>query len=389
MSIGLITGNHAAGYALSTAAEANRFARGAVAGIYPITPQTEIVERVQNFKFTKCRVVPVESEHSAMGVCMGGSLAGARSFTASSSNGLAYMAENVFAAGFYRLPIVMVAVNRTLGPPWNIWADQGDTLALRDAPWVQLYCESNQEVLDTTLLAFRLGEDQRTLLPIMVIMDAFILSHTQTETDMPDQDEVDRYLPPCNVPHQLSHDHPVTIGGLIWPRETASQRYELDQAMNQVEDVYRQAQDEFHQVFGRQVAGPIEPYRADDADTLLLTSGSITNTARTAVDEARASGRRIGLLKIKMFRPFPREPLMRLCKRAKRIGVLDRNYSPGSGGIFWQEVRATLQGNGEVMVQSYLIGLCGMDVTSTLVHEVIDDLYGRRERGDAQWVGLT
>jgi pyruvate/2-oxoacid:ferredoxin oxidoreductase alpha subunit len=159
--------------------------------------------------------------------------------------------------------------------------------------------------------------------------------------------------------------------------------------MNRVEDVYLQAQDEFHQVFGRQVAGPIEPYRADDADTLLLTSGSITNTARTAVDEARESGRRIGLLKIKMFRPFPREQLMRLCKQAKRIGVLDRNYSPGSGGIFWQEVRATLQGNGDGVVQSYLIGLCGMDVTSTLVHEVIDDLYGRKERGDAQWVGLT
>jgi len=156
----LVTGNHAAGYALSTAAEANRDARGATCGIYPITPQTEIVEYVARFPFTKTQVVPVESEHSAMGVSIGASLAGGRAFTASSSNGIAYMVENIMVAGFYRLPIVMVAVNRTLGPPWNIWADQGDTLMLRDFPWIQFYCEDNQEVLDTTLLAFRLAEDR-------------------------------------------------------------------------------------------------------------------------------------------------------------------------------------------------------------------------------------
>ena len=169
MALELVTGNHAAGYALSVAGEANRSARGAACGIYPITPQTEIVEYVAKFPFTKGRVVPVESEHSAMGVSIGASLAGARSFTASSSNGLAYMTENIIVAGFYRLPIVMVAVNRTLGPPWNIWADQGDTLMLRDFPWIQFYCEDNQEVLDTTLLAFRLAEDHRILLPLSLI----------------------------------------------------------------------------------------------------------------------------------------------------------------------------------------------------------------------------
>ena len=169
-------------------------------GIYPITPQTEIVEFVAKFPFTKTSVVPVESEHSAMAVSMGGALNGARAFTASSSNGIAYMTENIMVAGYYRLPIVMVAVNRTLGPPWNIWADQGDTLYLRDFPWIQFYCESNQEALDTTLLAFRLAEDHRVLLPALVAMDAFILSHTQMVTDLPEQDLVDAYLPDIDLP---------------------------------------------------------------------------------------------------------------------------------------------------------------------------------------------
>src|SRR5210317_1752936 len=153
MTVQVITGNHAAGYALSTAGEANRTSRGTACGLYPITPQTEIVEYVASFPFSKGRVVPVESEHSAMGVTIGASLAGARSFTASSSNGLAYMVENIMVAGFYRLPVVLVAVNRTLGPPWNIWADQGDTLMLRDFPWIQLYAQDNQQVADLTLLA--------------------------------------------------------------------------------------------------------------------------------------------------------------------------------------------------------------------------------------------
>ena len=195
MPIEVVTGNHAAGYALTAAGEANRNARGVASGIYPITPQTEIVERVAAFPFTKGRVVPTESEHSAMGVTIGASLAGARAFTASSSNGIAYMVENIMMAGFFRLPVVMVAVNRTLGPPWNIWADQSDTLMLRDLPWIQLYCESNQEVMDSTLMAFRLAEDPRVLLPVLVCMDAFIVSHTQGETDLPEQDLVDRYMP--------------------------------------------------------------------------------------------------------------------------------------------------------------------------------------------------
>ena len=216
----LVTGNHAAGHALALAGEANRTARGCCGGAYPITPQSEIIEFLRAFPFTKGSIVPVESEHSAMGVCIGASLAGARSFTASSANGLAYMNENIFAAGYYRLPIVLIGVNRTLGPPWNIWVDQGDTLALRDAAWMQFYCESHQDLVDTILVAFRVAEDHRVLLPAIVAEDGFVLSHTQMVVDLPEQALVDRYLPPCDVPHRLSFEHAATIGGLTWPRET-------------------------------------------------------------------------------------------------------------------------------------------------------------------------
>ena len=189
MTMQLISANHASAAAATLAARANRKGRGFCSGVYPITPQTECIEHICEEEIEKGSVVRVESEHSAMGVCMGASLSGARSFTASSSNGLVYMAENVFAAGYYRLPIVMMAVNRTLGPPWNIWVDHGDTLMLRDSGWIQLYCEDNQEVHDSILLAFRLAEDEQVLLPVMVCQDAFVLSHTMMMTDIPDQDD--------------------------------------------------------------------------------------------------------------------------------------------------------------------------------------------------------
>jgi pyruvate/2-oxoacid:ferredoxin oxidoreductase alpha subunit len=381
----LVTGNFAAGHALAVAGEANRKARGCACGIYPITPQTEIVEYVSRFKFTKGRVVPVESEHSAMAVCIGASLAGGRAFTASSSNGLAYMIENIFQAGYYRLPIVMAAVNRTLGPPWNIWADQGDTLAFRDAGWIQFYCEDQQDIHDTALLSFRVAEDHRVLLPALVTMDAFIVSHTVLSVDMATQQQADAFLPPLDLPHRMNHAHPVTIGGLAWPRETASQRVELDEAMNRVEDVVDEALGEFEKVFGRKMDGPLGPHRTEGADVLLITSGSIATTTRNVVNELRAEGHKVGLLKIKMFRPFPRRSLLEVVGDCTRIAVIDRNYSAGSGGIFWQEVAATLQGHRDVLVQGYLAGVGGGDVTPALVREIAEDIIGREEYAPPIW----
>ena len=389
MSFEVITGNHAAGYALSTAGEANRTGRGVACGIYPITPQTEIVEYVAKFPFSKGRVVPVESEHSAMAVSMGASISGARAFTASSANGLAYMAENIMVAGYYRLPIVMVAVNRTLGPPWNIWADQGDTLALRDFAWLQFYCETNQEVLDTTLLAFRLAEDRRILLPAMICMDAFIVSHTQTETDLPDQADVDKFLPDLDLPHRMHFDEARTFGGLAWPHEGLASRLEIDEAMRRVPEVYNECHAAFEETFGRDPGAAVQTFDTYDADVILVASGTMATTAREVVRQRRAAGEKVGLVKIKLYRPFPAEKLRAVCESATRVAVLDRNYAAGSGGIFWQDTQAAFQGHrDDLLIQNYLTGLCGGDVTPQVIDEILADIEQRSAAGEPVWMGV-
>ncbi len=381
----LCTGNYVAGHTLASAGEANRFARGCVAGGYPITPQTEIMEFLRGFKFTKGIVQAVESEHSAMGMCIGASLAGARSFTASSSNGLAYMTENVFMAGFCRLPIVMVAVNRALGPPWNIWVDQGDTLALRDTAWLHLYCESHQDVADTILLAFRVAEDKRVLLPAIVAYDGFIISHTSTGVDLPEQDQIDRYLPACEVPRRLDHDRPIMVGAMITPEDTAAHRLELEETMQRVPAILEEAREEFRAVFGRVPDGALTGYRLEDAETVLVASNSIASTVRGVVDGRRERGEKVGLLKVKLFRPFPRADVVRMLGNARRVGVIDRNISPGSGGIFWLEMCGTLVQRPNVTLQGYLTGLGGGDVIPAVIEDILDDLKQRTEPGEPVW----
>jgi len=389
MGRALATGNHAAAWALARAGEANRTARGCAGGAYPITPQTEIIEFLRAFEFTKGRVIPVESEHSAMGVCIGASLAGARAFTASSANGLSYMTENVFAAGYYRLPIVMVAVNRSLGPPWNIWVDQGDSLALRDAAWLQFYTESHQDLVDTILLAFRVAEDPRILLPALVATDGFITSHTQMVVDLPDQQAIDAFLPTLNVPHRLRFDHPTTVGGLTWPRETEHHRHEIQKAMERVPAVFDEALDEFERIFNRRPHGAMEPYRTEDAETVLVACNTMARTARRVVDDRRKRGHRIGMVQAKMFRPFAGAALREAIGPATRVGVLDRNHSPGSGGVFWQEALAALRSRPDVLVQDYIVGLCGGDVTPEILEQVVSNLLTRSNADEPVWQEVT
>jgi len=389
MSRTLVTGNHVAGHALALAGEANRNARGCCAGAYPITPQTEIIEYLSGFSFTRGRIVLVESEHSAMGVCIGAALAGARTFTASSSNGLAYMTENIFAAGYYRLPMVMIAVNRTLGPPWNIWVDQGDSLMMRDAAWLQFYCDSHQDLLDTTLLAFRIAEDHRVMLPVIVAMDGFVTSHTQMVVDLPAQEQVDAFLPQCVIPHGLKHDHPTTFGGLTWPSETELHRYEIQKSMEAVVTVLDEARDEFENIFERRPAGALEAFETGDAETILIACNTMARTLRNVVIERRAKGEKIGMIRTRLFRPFPREELLKAIGNAKRVGVLDRNHSPGSGGIFWLEVAATLRQRPDVLLQDYLVGLGGGDVTPDNINAIIDDLNRRTTSSEPEWKDNT
>ena len=385
MSRTLATGNYVAGHALALAGEANRNSRGCCAGAYPITPQTEIIEYLSGFSFSRGRVVLVESEHSAMGVCMGAALAGARTFTARSSNGLAYMTENVFATGYYRLPTVMIAVNRTLGPPWNIWVDQGDSLILRDAAWLQFYCDSHQDLQDTILLAFRVAEDKRVMLPVIVAMDGFVTSHTQMVVDQPEQAQVDAFLPPCVIPHGLKHDQPATFGGLTWPSETELHRFEIQQSMEAVIPVLEEARDEFEDIFGRRPAGALETFATEDAETILIACNTMARTLRNVVKDRRQKGEKIGMIRTKLFRPFPRKELLEAIGTAKRVAVLDRNHSPGSGGIFWLEIAATLRERPDVLLQDYLVGLGGGDVTPENINAIIDDINHRTTSSDPEW----
>jgi pyruvate/2-oxoacid:ferredoxin oxidoreductase alpha subunit len=320
---------------------------------------------------------------------MGAALAGARTFTASSSNGLAYMTENIFAAGYYRLPTVMIACNRTLGPPWNIWVDQGDSLMMRDAAWLQFYCDSHQDLLDTTLLAFRVAEDKRVMLPVIVAMDGFVTSHTQMVVDLPTQEQVDAFIPQCVIPHHLKHDHPSTFGGLTWPNETELHRYEIQQSMEATVEVLSEACDEFESIFDRRPAGVLESFETEDAETILIACNTMSLTLRNVVIERRKKGEKIGMIRTKLFRPFPRKELLAAMGSASKVGVLDRNHSPGSGGIFWQEVATTLNGRSDVLLQDYLVGLGGGDVTPEMINTIIDDLVQRTEASDPEWRDRT
>jgi pyruvate/2-oxoacid:ferredoxin oxidoreductase alpha subunit len=379
MTIDFLSANHAAAAAATLAGRANRNGRGFGGGVYPITPQTECIEYLCQQRFDKGEIVRVESEHSAMAVCIGMALAGARTFTASSSNGLAYMTENVFAAALYRLPIVMMAVNRTLGPPWNIWVDHGDTLALRDSGWIQLYCEDNQEVFDSVLLAYRLAEDRRVLLPVLVCQDAFVLSHTMMQTDVSDQATVDRFLPTLRLPHQLT-EQPVTVGGLDFPHETEAHRRQHEEAMRRVPQVHRECIDEFARVFGRRPAGAVQGYRMDDAEVALVAMSTTASTVRKVVDAARERGIKAGSVRVHMFRPFPEQELRQALAPCRRVGFLDRDISLGLGGVLWAEGRAAAPSY--ALVQNYVLGLGGGDIRPRDIERILADLQAREQAGE-------
>jgi pyruvate/2-oxoacid:ferredoxin oxidoreductase alpha subunit len=227
------------------------------------------------------------------------------------------------------------------------------------------------------------------LLPVIVAMDAFVISHTQVETELPDQALVDRYLPPLELPHRLDPRRPVTVGGLVWPAEAAAQRYDIDRAMARVPTVLEECRAEFTGIFERDPDGAVQPFEVEGAETVLVASGSIATTARETVRRRRAAGERVGLIKIKLYRPFPEEEIVRLCRGARRLGVLDRNYGAGMGGIFWQDLCAAFQGRrDDLVIQDYLTGLCGGDVTPAMIDEVLADLGERDRAGRPLWMGV-
>jgi pyruvate/2-oxoacid:ferredoxin oxidoreductase alpha subunit len=365
----VITGNHAVSFGAQVS-------RVQVVSAYPITPQTQIVELLSEFCASgklNAKFIKVESEHSAMAACVAAAQAGARAFTATSAQGLALMHEVLHWAAGARLPIVLADVNRAMGPGWSVWTDQNDSLSQRDTGWLQIYCESNQEVVDTCLIAFRIAE--QVLMPVMFILDAFVLSHTSEAVDIPDQELADKYLPPYEAKYKMDLADPRSFGSLSNPDHYYEIRYKMQRAHEQALNVTRVAHQEFAQVFGRSY-GLTESYRCEDADVVLVTSGTITGTSRIVVDKERARGRRVGLLKIRVFRPTPVDDLKRVLLRVPKVAVIDRNFSPGHGGIFTQEIKSALYDEPQrPRVFSYIIGIGGRDVTPQDIAGIVDMTY--------------
>jgi pyruvate/2-oxoacid:ferredoxin oxidoreductase alpha subunit len=379
----VIMGNHALSYGAM-------LSRAQVIAAYPITPQTQVVELLSemcadgtlNAKFIK-----VESEHSAMAACLGASLAGARTFTATSAQGLALMHEMLHWAAGGRMPVVMGNINRALAPGWSIWTDQNDSLSERDTGWIQFYCSSNQEVLDTVIQAYKVSE--KLMIPSMIILDAFTLSHTYEVVEIPEQEKVDAYLPPFNPPFRLTPEDPHAFGGLTSPDHYMELRYKLQKDMEKVPDLVEETGREYEKMFGRYL-GQVEEYLCTDAELVFVTSGTAGYTARVAVDELREKGFKVGNLRIKLFRPFPFKKVREILTRVPKVAVLDRNLSYGHHGIFYQEVKSALYGQSpQPAIFGFVAGLGGRDITRDSFKEIADyALKHDRAEEEIVWIGV-
>jgi len=384
----VMNGNRAAGTAAC-------LARPDVIAAYPITPQSSVVEyisRVIAEGKLDAKISEVESEHSAMSVLEGASLAGGRTFSATSSQGLALMYEPYFRASTLRLPIVMAIANREMISPQTLWASAQDSLSVRDAGWMQFYAENNQEILDTLLQAFRIAEDPRVLLPINVCYDGFYLSHMSERVDVPDQEEVDAFLPQGYDPEHIYLDparpmavDPLTNGDLL----TLYRQKHLE-AQQAALTVLREVDEAFEQAFHRSYGGAIELYGFEkETETAVVTLGSMTGAAREAVDRMKAAGTPIGLIKIRVVRPFPKEELRRATANLKAIGVLDRNVSFGwNTGILYQEVSSALFGQ-RIARLPFIAGLGGEDITIDMVESALGrivDAIDTQEEAETVWL---
>ncbi|HBH86029.1 MAG TPA: pyruvate ferredoxin oxidoreductase [Syntrophaceae bacterium] len=360
----VIEGSHAV-------AEAVRLARVQVISAYPITPQTHIVEILSEYCANgtmNARFLRVESEHSALAALIGAQSCGVRTFTATASQGLALMHELLHWTSGARLPIVMAEVNRALAPGWNIWTDQTDSLAQRDTGWIQMYCEDSQEVLDSMLQAYRLAE--RVYLPVMVVLDAFYLSHTFEPVDVPTQEEVDRFLPPYQPRFQADTENACAFGQLVPPGAYMKMRHNIAIGMDEALKSLNEIQEEFYAIFRRRY-NAVEAVCCDDAEIILVTSGTITSTSRLVIKTLRGRGEKAGILKMKLFRPFPVEMIRKAISHAKKIAVIDRNFSFGASGIFAQELRAALYNTPDhPPVFGYIAGIGGLDATVELIEEI-------------------
>jgi pyruvate ferredoxin oxidoreductase alpha subunit len=363
----VITGDHAV-------AIGAKLSRVEVVPAFPITPQTLIIEHIADFVNDgemDAKFLTMESEHSVMSAAAAAEAAGARVFTATSSQGLAFMHEMVYATAPLRLPVVMANANRTLGGPPGIWCEYNDSMGVRDSGWLQVYVEDNQEALDMIIQAYRIAEDKRVLLPVMPCLDGFVLTHTVEPVEIPEQQDVDSFLPPYEPDVILDPARPAMIGTFMPAEYIMELRRQTAGAVESAKKVIQEVNDEFATRFGRDYGGLIDTYQMDDAEVALVTMGTVTSTSRQVVDELRQEGKKVGLIKLRFFRPFPSEELKNILKDTGAVGVVDRSISFIGGGQAFNEVRSALYGL-SIPIINHLAGLGGRDVTEMQIKNMFE-----------------
>ncbi|MCC7168029.1 MAG: hypothetical protein IT565_10705 [Rhodospirillales bacterium] len=363
-------------------AQAVALCRPGVVAAYPITPQTHIVENISKLVADgklKCEFVSVESEFSAASVALGAAATGSRAYTASSSQGILLMAEVLFNIAGLRLPVVLTCANRAIGAPINIWNDHQDSMTVRDSGWIQLFCADNQEAVDTTIQAFRIAE--RLELPVMVCMDGFVLTHTLEVVDLPPAEQVDSYLPPFTFANKLDPRRPLSLGTLVGPEYYSESRHSLHQALNKALPEIIAADKDWKKLTGRSAGGLLAVEGPKDAKTAILAMGSVVQTLSEAI-EVLAPKRKTKLIKLRAFRPFPIEALAQACEGVTELIVVDRAFSPGSGGILGTEVRAALAGmKRKPAIKNFAVGLGGRDIPLDILTKLLEAAK-EQEEGD-------
>jgi len=362
-------------------AEGVRLARPQVISVYPITPQTTVVERLSEMvedKSLNSEFIHVESEHSALSCAIGASAMGARTFTATSSQGLLYMAECLQYASGGRFPIVMMNANRSTALPWNIYGDQRDSLSQLDCGWIQVYVENAQESLDMALQSYRIAEDPLVSTPVMVNLDGFLITHTFEPVEIPNQADADRFLPSFETENKLSFDTPKNLAFSVGPDDNQEFKYIQHKAMLESKRVINETDKKFGEIFGRSYGGLTASYLTDDADYILITLGSITGLCREVVDELRSAGEKVGILKLRFLRPFPLEEIVTAVKNAKAIGVLEKDISFGYEGTVYTNVNSVIAQKGlGLKTYNFIGGLGGRDIT----HENIKNIFNHIKNG--------
>ena len=358
-----------------------RLARPEVVSAYPITPQTIVVERLSDMVedgSLDAEFIHVESEHSALSCAIGASAAGVRTFTATSSQGLLYMAEGLVYASGGRFPIVMMNANRSTALPWNIYGDQRDSLALLDTGWIQAYAENAQEALDLALMSYYIAENKDVSTPFMVNLDGFILTHTYEEVDVPEQADADSFLPKYETENCFDFEHPKNMAFSAGPDTNYIFKYKEHAALLRAVPVIAEAEEKFAQIFGRRYTGLIDTYKTEDADYILITLGTIAGLSREIADKLRAEGKKVGVLRIRYMRPFPTQEIADTVKNAKAVAVLEKDISFGAAGTVYTNVTSALQQAGlDIPAYNFIGCLGGRNIS----HADIADIFEKTEHG--------